>query len=149
MAGFANDSNLKEIMVADNVDFTGGTNATGMFTANGQLLIGSTTAPNIRIGTLTQGTGISVTNGGGSISIGFSSGSGTTGQVLQANTGSNPTWSTATYPATTTINQVLYSSSANVISGIATANNGVHITGTTGIPSVRIVTGKQIGRAHV
>ena len=63
-------------------------------------------------------------------------GAGTTGQVLQTNTGADPTWSTATYPSTTTINQILYSSSANVVAGLATANNGVLTTGTTGIPVV-------------
>lgn len=61
--------------------------------------------------------------------------SGTTGQVLQTNTGADPTWSTATYPSTTTINQVLYSSANNVVAGITAANNGTLISGTTGIPS--------------
>jgi hypothetical protein len=54
--------------------------------------------------------------------------------VLQTNTGADPTWSTATYPSTTTINQILYSSSANVVAGLATANQSVLTTGTTGIP---------------
>lgn len=36
----------------------------------------------------------------------------------------------------TTINQILYSSAANTIAGLATANNGTLITGTTGVPSV-------------
>jgi hypothetical protein len=63
-------------------------------------------------------------------------GAGTTGQVLQTNTTADPTWSTATYPSTTTINQILYSSSANVVGGLATANNGVLTTGTSGIPVI-------------
>ena len=46
------------------------------------------------------------------------------------------TFSTATYPATTTINQLLYSSSANVIGGLSTANNGVLITSSSGVPSI-------------
>ena len=62
-------------------------------------------------------------------------GAGTTGQVLQTNTGADPTWSTATYPSTTTINQLLYSSSANTVAGLATANNGTLITSNTGVPS--------------
>lgn len=87
-------------------------------------------------------------------------GAGTTGQVLQTNTTADPTWSTATYPsiatgtgtilradgtnwvattatypATTTINQILYSSSNNVVAGITAANNGTLISGATGIPS--------------
>jgi hypothetical protein len=58
----------------------------------------------------------------------------TTGQVLQNNAGADPTYSTATYPSTTTINQILYSSSANAVSGLATANNSIITTGATGIP---------------
>lgn len=59
-----------------------------------------------------------------------------TGAVLQNNSGADPTYSTATYPSTTTINQILYSSSNNVVAGLATANDGVLTTGTTGIPVV-------------
>lgn len=43
-------------------------------------------------------------------------------------------WTTATYPATTTINQVLYSSAANVVSGIATSNAAVFVTDSGGVP---------------
>lgn len=67
---------------------------------------------------------------------GIDSESGTTGQVLQANTSAAPTYSTATYPSTTTINQILYSSAGNVVSGLATANNGVLITSGGGVPSI-------------
>lgn len=63
-------------------------------------------------------------------------GPGTTGQVLQTNTTADPTWSTATYPSTTTINQLLYSSANNTVAGLTTANNGVVTTGTTGTPAV-------------
>lgn len=86
---------------------------------------------------------------------------GSTGQVLQANTGADPTYSTATYPSlatgtgtilradgtnwvattatypnTTTISQLLYSSANNTIAGLATANRGVLTTGTTGVPVI-------------
>lgn len=46
-----------------------------------------------------------------------------------------PAWSTATYPATTTINQLLYSSAANTITGLATANSATLVTNSTGVPS--------------
>lgn len=59
---------------------------------------------------------------------------GATGTVLQGNTGAAPTYSTATYPSTTTINDILYSSANNVVGQITAANNGVLISGTTGIP---------------
>lgn len=63
-------------------------------------------------------------------------GPGTALQVLQSGgAGSDPAYSTATYPATTTINQVLYSSATNTVAGITAANNGTLISGTTGVPS--------------
>lgn len=58
MAGFSND-----VMVADNVNFAGGKSAT--VSADGQLLIGSTASPNIKVGTLTSPDS--------SVSIGYSS----------------------------------------------------------------------------
>jgi len=59
----------------------------------------------------------------------------TAGQVLQSAGGAaDPAFSTATYPLTTTINQLLYSSAANTVGGLATANRAVITTGATGIP---------------
>ncbi len=66
----------------------------------------------------------------------YSGVTGSTGQVLQANTSSTPTYSTATYPSTTTVSQILYSSATNVVSGLATTNNGVLITSSSGVPSL-------------
>lgn len=61
----------------------------------------------------------------------------TSGQVLQSQGSSaDPAFSTATYPSTTTVNQILYSSSANTVTGLATANNGVLTTNATGVPVV-------------
>ncbi len=60
----------------------------------------------------------------------------TVGQVLQsAGVSADPAFSTATYPLTTTINQILYSSADNTVTGLATANDGVLITSNTGVPS--------------
>src|SRR5260221_385743 len=45
----------------------------------------------------------------------------TTGQVLQsAGASADPAFSTATYPSTTTVSQILYSSSTNTVTGLAT-----------------------------
>jgi hypothetical protein len=60
--------------------------------------------------------------------------SASTGQILQNNAAADPSYSTATYPSTTTVSQILYSSATNVVSGLATANRAVLTTGTTGIP---------------
>ena len=64
------------------------------------------------------------------------SGTATANQMLLSGANSAPAWSTATHPATTTINQILYSSSANVIAGLATGNNGALITSAGGVPSI-------------
>ena len=59
-----------------------------------------------------------------------------TGAVLQNNSGGDPSYSTATYPSTTTINQILYSSAANTVTGLATANNAILNTNGSGVPSL-------------
>jgi hypothetical protein len=94
---------------------------------------------------------ISLTNGGTNASLTASnggifystatagailSGTATAGQILRSGASAAPTWSTATYPATTTVSQILYSSSANVVGGITTGNNGVLITSAGGVPSI-------------
>jgi len=84
----------------------------------------------------TQLTGLtanSVLYGLGTATVGLVA-SGTTGQVLQTNTGAAPTYSTATYPSTTTISQILYSSANNVVSGLSTANSATLVTTSTGVP---------------
>ncbi len=63
--GFDNDT-----MYALNVDFRGVSPVVGQVTANGQLLIGSTVSPNIRVGNLTSTGGtVAITNGAGSINL--------------------------------------------------------------------------------
>jgi hypothetical protein len=110
MAGFDND-----VVYGSNVDFRGVEPVQGQVTADGQLLIGSTASPNIKVGTLTAGSGIAITNGSGSITI-ASSGSGmawvdVTGasQTVAANTGylSNRAGAVAfTLPASSTVGDV-------------------------------------------
>ncbi len=61
---------------------------------------------------------------------------GSVGQVLQSGgAGANPSYSTATYPSTTTINQLLYSSSANTVSGLTSANSATLVSTSTGVPA--------------
>lgn len=63
-------------------------------------------------------------------------GTATANQMLQSGSTATPSWSTATWPATTTINQLLYSSADNTVAGLATGNNGVLITSGAGAPSI-------------
>jgi hypothetical protein len=57
-------------------------------------------------------------------------------QMLQSGASAAPAWSTTTWPATSTINQILFSSAANVVTGITTANSGVLVTSSGGVPSI-------------
>jgi len=56
-------------------------------------------------------------------------------QMFQSGSNAAPSWSTATWPATTTINQLLYSSATNTVVGLATANSSLLITSAGGVPS--------------
>ncbi len=60
----------------------------------------------------------------------------TANHVLLSGATAAPSWSTATYPVTTTVNQLLYSSANNGITGLATSNSGVLVTSATGVPSI-------------
>lgn len=75
MPGFDNN-----VVFAGNVDFRGVSPIVGQMVADGQLLIGATASPHIRASTITSGTGITITNAAGSITI--------------AGTGGGVTWST-------------------------------------------------------
>jgi len=78
---------------------------------------------------------------------------GSNGQILTVDSTQTTglKYTTATYPATTTINQLLYSSAANIISGLTTGNNGLLVTGATGIPSIAtdIPTAVTIGSGYI
>lgn len=128
---------------------TGATTLTGVLTGNG---VSAVTAS-----TVTQN-GVIV---GGASNALASTSVGSTGQFLQGNSGSAPTYSTATlpstatgtgtilradgtnwvattatYPATTTVNQLLYSSATNVIGGVTAVVNGVLVSdNAAGVPS--------------
>lgn len=72
----------------------------------------------------------------GSTNLAILSGTATARQMLQSGASAAPAWSTTTWPATTTINRLLYSSAANVISDLATANGGILNTSSGGVPSI-------------
>jgi hypothetical protein len=90
-------------------------------------------AASVISGLATANSGVLVTSSLGVPSV---IAAGTTAQVLQASSAGTPAWSTATYPATTTINQILFSSAANTVTGLATANSGTLVTSSTGVPSI-------------
>lgn len=61
--------------------------------------------------------------------------SGTASTLLRSD-GTNFVNTTATYPTTTTVNQILYSSASNAVGGITTANNSILSTNASGVPSM-------------
>lgn len=73
-----------------------------------------------------------------------------TGSILRAN-GTVFTATTATYPNTTTANQLLYSSGTNTVAGLATGNSSVLVTNGSGAPSLStdIPTAVTIGGSYV
>lgn len=58
-----------------------------------------------------------------------------TGTILRAD-GTNWSATTTTYPNTNAVSTLLYASSANVMSALATANSGVLATNSSGVPSI-------------
>ena len=64
------------------------------------------------------------------------SGTATAKQILQSGASTTPSWSTATYPSTTSVNQLLYSSSNNTVAGLTTMDSATLITSGAGAPSL-------------
>ena len=95
-------------------------------------------------------TTLTASNGGivysGATNLAILSGTATARQMLQSGVSAAPAWSTSTWPATTTINQILYSSSANTVAELATANNAVLVTNASGVPSLSTILPVGVGR---
>lgn len=112
---------------------TGGNAATAVWT-----LSGSVTFP---IPLSKGGTNANLTANNGGIFYSTATagaillGTATANQIILSGATAAPSWSTATFPPTTTINQMLYSSAANTVTGLATANSSALVTSLTGVPT--------------
>ena len=111
---------------------------------DGQIPIGST-GNDVVLSTLTAGNNIGITNAAGSITIkvngttdhalqiGNATGDltslavGSTGVILQGVVGADPSWSTATYPSTVALGDVLVASAANVIGVVNDVTNAGYV----------------------
>ncbi len=149
MSGFGNDSGGRGVVYSDNVDFSGSLNPQAQVLADGQLLIGSSVSPNIRVNTLTPGTGVSISNGNGTITIGLTGGavaiehiqgdSGTvSGQTVsfQANTGNGNAGSTVKFSSSTATQMNLTLSNAalsNTIIGNGAGNQTISGAANVGV----------------
>ncbi len=109
-------------------------------TTLGTVTTGTWSATNIALNKGGTNASLTASNGGIFYSTATAgailAGTATANQILQSGATAAPTWSTATYPATTTVSQILYSSATNTIAGLATANRGVLTTGSTGVPVI-------------
>jgi len=85
MAGTSNITGQESVLFADNASFDG-TTRDGRMQLDGQLWIGSSIAPHVRLNTLTEGAGISIVNGDGTITIGLAGG-GSAVETLTGNSG--------------------------------------------------------------
>jgi len=146
--GAAADPTFGTVVVAGGG--TGAVTLTGVLTGNGTSAITASTV-----------TQHGVLVGGASNAV-SSTAVGSTGQVLQANSAADPTYSTATfpstatstgtilradgtnwsattatYPNTTTSQQILYSSAANTVGGLATGNSLLAATNSSGTLAMR------------
>ena len=92
--------------------------AAGAFTLDGATYV---------TGTATQ---YAVLVGGASNTVASVTG-GAAGQILRYVSGANPAWSTATYPNTTSINRILYSSANNVVDEIVAPSDATFLRYTT------------------
>lgn len=89
--------------------------------------------------------------------LGILAGTATARQILQSGTSTTPAWSTATYPSTTTINKLLYSSSNNVVAelgvgtGLAISGGNLTATGTGFITwnSVSVNTNMVVNNGYI
>jgi hypothetical protein len=149
-------SNAQVVTLANALPVTSGGTGLTSTTVN-QILYSSATST--IAGLATANNGLLVTSNTGVPSI--LGGPGTTGQILQSNAAAAPSFSTASFPSTSgtsgtilrsngtnwvnstatfadtyTASNLLYSNGANTVTGLATANNGVLITSSGGVPSI-------------
>jgi len=106
---------------------------------NHAVLVGAGTATITKVGP-TATAGQVLQSAGASADPAFStatypSTAGTTGTILRSN-GTNLVNTTATYPTTTTINRILYSSATNTISEIASAASSMLVTDASSVPTI-------------
>jgi hypothetical protein len=129
----------------------GGTGQTAY--TDGQLLIGNTSTTSLTKATLTAGSGISITNGGGSITIAATGGSGTVTSVAQTFTGGiisvsgSPVTTSGTLALTVagTSGGIPYFSSASTwATSAALAANAIVIGGGAGVAPSTTTTGTGV-----
>ena len=103
---------------------------------------GDTTASTVARGDLVVGIGASPTWDNLAL--------GTVGKILRSD-GTDLLYTTSTFANTYAVSTILYASSANVVTGLATGNSGLLVTSAGGVPSIAtdIPTAVTIGTAYI
>jgi hypothetical protein len=117
----------------------GGTGQTSY--TDGQLLVGNTTGNTLAKATLTAGSGITITNGPGSVTIAATGGGGGTGTVTSVGLSGGTTGLTATSDTT---NPITTSGTFTLGGTLAVANGGTNSTSTATAGGVAYGTGTAI-----
>ena len=122
----------------------GGTSA-ALTASNGGIFYTNATTGAILAGTATAG---QVLQSGASSAPSWStptypSASGTAGTILRSN-GTNNIYTTSTFADTYAVSTLLYASSANAVSGLATANSAALVTNGSGVPAWQTMSAGQI-----
>lgn len=115
-----------------------GNTISGLTGANGSILVtNSTGVPSMLANPTATGKILQSVNGDAPAysTATYPSVATTAGTILRAN-GTNWAATTSTFADTYAVSTILYASSANTIAGLATANSGVLITSSTGVPSI-------------
>ncbi|TAL08496.1 MAG: hypothetical protein EPO02_12740 [Nitrospirae bacterium] len=73
----------------------------------------------------------------------YPSASGTAGKILRSD-GTNNVYSTSTFADTYAVSTILYASSANTVTGLATANSAALVTNGSGVPAWQTMTAGQV-----
>lgn len=111
----------------------------GNITAVGTIASGTWNGTNIDLSHGGTNASLTASNGGIFYSTATAgailAGTATAGQMLRSGSSSAPSWSTATWPSTTTANRILYSSATNTVSEITSANSAVLVTNSSGVPA--------------
>jgi hypothetical protein len=87
------------------------------------------------------GTGAALTASNGAVpystssAIAFLAATATANQMFVSGASSAPSWTTSTWPTTTTVNQLLYSSSNNTVAGLGAVNSASLATSAAGLPT--------------
>lgn len=99
----------------------------GWTTTNARLAVGSTDGQVLQVSSAAA-TGLAYSTPT------YPTASGSAGQILRSD-GTNNVYTTATFANTYAVSTLLYASSSNAVSGLATANSAVLVTNSTGVPA--------------